>query len=175
MLQIVELSAKHKEALLAFKNQFNEGTGIPGAFGLESAESFEDWLEILHQAKSEPTVAPGWVPASTYLLIDSSQPDTIIGVINIRHRLNDYLEHVGGHIGYSVAPMYQGQGYGRQLLALGLKQAYNLGLDQVLITCQSDNRASAKVIEGNGGQLENKVEHQGLTYHRYWVNTDSTQ
>jgi len=59
------------------------------------------------------------------------------------------------------------------LLRLGLEKARERGLKRVLITCDETNLASRKVIEHNGGILENLVAVEGQTARkmRYWINT----
>ncbi len=48
-----------------------------------------------------------------------------------------------------------------------------MGLNQVLITCDDDNIGSIKVIEHNGGVLQNKVVNRlqrgVVTTRRYWI------
>jgi predicted acetyltransferase len=57
---------------------------------------------------------------------------------------------------------------------MGLEKARERGLDRVLLTCDETNLASRKVIENNGGQLENAVQVEGQTVlkMRYWINLD---
>jgi predicted acetyltransferase len=45
--------------------------------------------------------------------------------------------------------------------------AHSLGVDPALITCDDDNVGSRKVIEANGGVLEDMSS--GIA--RYWVST----
>ena len=59
-------------------------------------------------------------------------------------------------------------------LKLGLEKAKEIGLkDKVLITCDDDNIGSYKIIEKNGGILENKIENtdddEVFLTRRYWV------
>ena len=60
-------------------------------------------------------------------------------------------------------------------MKLALEKAKELGIDKVLITCDDDNIGSQKVIENNGGLLENKVQNnvngEIITTRRYWINT----
>ena len=53
------------------------------------------------------------------------------------------------------------------MLAAALPVARSLGIDQALLTCDQDNLASRKVIEANGGVLEDKNGDKV----RYWVPT----
>ena len=98
------------------------------------------------------------VADSTWLGWDEGR---MVGIINLRHELNDFLQHYGGHIGYSVHPACWNQDYATEMLALALQQCDALGLRELLLTCSPDNPASRRVIEKNGGVLENIVEFQG--------------
>lgn len=77
----------------------------------------------------------------------------IVARSKLRHRLNPALEHEGGHIGYDVRPSERQKGYGTLILQLTLEKAKILGLEKVLLTCDTDNIASAKIIEKNGGKF----------------------
>jgi predicted acetyltransferase len=57
---------------------------------------------------------------------------------------------------------------------MGLELARERGLHRVLLTCDETNLGSRKVIEKNGGQLENSVEVEGQSVlkMRYWINLD---
>lgn len=90
----------------------------------------------------------GWVPSTTFWLIDNEE---YIGCGNIRHALTDQLRKFGGHIGYDIRPSKWRQGYGTMQLRLLLAEAAKLGIQNALITCSAENKASAKVIEKNGG------------------------
>jgi len=100
-----------------------------------------------------------------------SSAEKIIGMVNVRLELNEQLVQRGGHIGYSIAPSERQNGYGSLLLDLTLEKMKDFGFDRVLITCDESNLASAKIIENNGGKLENKVfnkESQKWVC-RYWI------
>ena len=114
---------------------------------------------------------PGWVPYTVFWSLKPGLP-LFVGELHIRHWLIPALEKEGGHIGYTIAPSMRGKGFGTQQLALGLEKAHALfGLDRVLVTCDSDNVASARVIQKNGGVFENEVvsDHSGKPVSRYWI------
>ena len=71
----------------------------------------------------------------------------------IRHSLNEYLERVGGHIGYVVVPEFRRQGYATAMLHLSLQIAREKcnGAHRVLVTGDDDNVGSIRTIEKNGG------------------------
>ena len=130
--------------------------------------SYSQWLCKLENSLREETVAPGLVPSTTLLAL-KKETGEMVGVIDIRHRLNDSLLAFGGHIGYSVRPSLRRQGYGTRMLHLALEECRRIGLERVLITCDLPNLASAAVIRNNGGKLENQVEDQGEIVCRYWI------
>ncbi len=114
-----------------------------------------------------------WVPATTYWLIDK---DKFVGHVNIRHALSDKLKMVGGNIGYAIRPSERKKGYGTEILRLALEKAHEIGLERVMVTCADDNVGSVKIIEKNGGVLDNAYEwDEGVAgpFHgivrRYWV------
>ena len=66
------------------------------------------------------------------------------------------------------------KGYGKKLLALGLKKCKELGIDRVLVTCKDTNVASRKCILANGGQYEDtrRIEEDDLNLERYWIENE---
>ena len=106
-----------------------------------------------------------------------------IGQVSIRPDLcTSYLITYGGHIGYSIRPTRRRQGYGRKLLQLTLDASRALGLDRILVTCDSDNLGSRKIIEANGGRFERALQmddrafraegrarHPEVEKPRYWI------
>ncbi len=115
--------------------------------------------------------SPGIVPSSTRWLVCDGR---IVGEARLRHRLNTALLHEGGHIGYAIRPSCRRQGHGTRILALMLAEAGARGINRVLLTCDADNVASARIIEHNGGVLEDRrVSHiSGKAILRYWITLD---
>ena len=52
----------------------------------------------------------------------------IVGMVNIRHSLNAYLERCGGHIGVSIVPSERHKGYATQMLKMALTNVRSLEL-----------------------------------------------
>jgi predicted acetyltransferase len=100
-------------------------------------------------------------------MVEDDPEDHVVGRISLRHALTPWLLEVGGHIGYAVRPSARGRGYATRALALMLPVAAAHGIDPVLITCDDTNVASRKVIEANGGVLEDN--RNGKL--RFWVPT----
>jgi predicted acetyltransferase len=106
----------------------------------------------------------GYVPGTTLWWADG---DEYLGRLTIRHRLTPSLLQVGGHIGYDVRTSARRRGHATAMLAAALPVAHGMGIDPVLINCNEDNVGSRKVIEGNGGVLEDMREGKL----RFWVPT----
>lgn len=151
--------------LVEYKSEIN-GTG-----GLQRYDNYDEWLLKVKGDLDISNILDGRVPASTYFFIRTSD-NKIIGMINIRHKLNEFLLNEGGHIGYSVRPTERNKGYATLMLGLGLQKCRELNLNKVLITCNKTNIASAKVIQNNNGILENEVFSQTFSeiIQRYWIN-----
>ena len=168
-LELVEATEDLADAYAAFLSVFEDaGEGeIPGDCYWETLDMQAKIRRMREYARGE-NLPEGFVPATTYWLVRDGQE--ILGTVNLRHRLTEGLLKVGGHIGYSIRPDERGKGYGRLQCALALDKARALGLTRVLITCDSDNVASARVIEANGGVLaDERVVEGGAVKKRYWV------
>lgn len=106
----------------------------------------------------------GYVPSTHLWWVEG---DTFLGRVHIRHRLTPFLRDVGGHVGYHVVPPYRRRGHATAMLAAALPVAAALGIECLLVTCDADNVGSRKVIEANGGLLQDRREGKL----RYWVPT----
>lgn len=153
---------KYKEESLA------ESPIINGSAGLDRFSSIEDWLQELKKRSCEDTVPKGLVPSSTYLGL-REKDNYIVGMIDIRHYLNEYLTQVGGHIGYGVRKTERNKGYAKQMLKLALEKCKELKIKKVLITCDEDNIASEKVILSANAKLEDIRNVDGENKKRFWI------
>ena len=136
-------------------------------------EEFSLYIDRVSSWKDEARVPEGKV-ASTFLVafIDGK----IAGRLSIRHRLNDFLGLVGGHIGYGVAPEFRGQGVATNMLTYGLEFMKERGEERVFISCHSENAASRRIIEKCGGEFAALVPHpyeNGELFRTYWIPTST--
>lgn len=155
------------EQVMDYRREFlDNGDSMDGTSELRSYETYADWLDRLSDNASEETVRPGLVPETLFLAFDGGE---LVGMIDIRHRLNEYLLAFGGHIGYSVRKSCRRKGYATEMLAQTLAECRKLGLDRVLVTCDKENVASRKTILHNGGVLENEAPEDGRITQRYWI------
>jgi len=132
------------------------------------ANDFSAMIQKLDDFSNGIGLRENQVEHSTYWLVHNNK---VIGAVNIRHRLNDYLLKIDGHIGGAIRPSYRGKGYGSVMLALALEVAKNMGIKKVLITCNKDNIVSEKTIIINGGIFESEeIEDNGNIVRRFWIN-----
>ncbi|MEU6824949.1 GNAT family N-acetyltransferase [Streptomyces atriruber] len=124
---------------------------------------FEQYVAEV-RAAAHPT-APLAVPVTTLWYVDGAD---YVGRISVRHTVaTRFLREYGGHIGYDVRPTARRRGHATDMLRACLPYAAELGLESVLVTCDTDNIGSRKVIEAAGGTFED--ERSGKL--RYWIRT----
>lgn len=174
MLKLIEADEKYldqyKEAYIDSLKQIEIGNMKKHCLMFINPDE-EDIIQHFRDSRDQSKLPPHYVPSYDYFAVDD---DKFIGVIHIRIRLTENLFRYGGHIGYGINPKYWKMGYGKKVLKLGLEQCKNLIEDEkILITCDDDNIGSYKIIESNGGILENKVENEDggekFLTRRYWI------
>ncbi len=136
-------------------------------FGLDWQDParFEAYAAYLRdQAREDAPRRPGYVASTTLWWVDGGE---YLGRLAVRHRLTPRLTDLGGHIGYDVKPSARRRGHATAMLAAALPVARGLGIGPALVTCEESNAGSRRVIEANGGVLEDR---RG-TELRFWVPT----
>jgi predicted acetyltransferase len=93
-----------------------------------------------------------------------------IGMVRVRHYLNDKLREQGGHIGYYIRRDKRNKGYGKEVLHQALEHLGKFGERRALLTVNMDNIASIKVIQANGGVFESEgLTDDGHRLGRFWI------
>lgn len=134
--------------------------------------TLEEYLQQCRDMPDPTKLRPGLVPQTVFwVLNDASEA---IGIVRLRHYLNDKLHVHGGHIGYYIRRNQRGKGYGKQMLALALDELRKLGGKRALITTDPDNLPSIRIIEANCGQFSDlSIDPEtGAKYRRYWVDLE---
>lgn len=130
-----------------------------------------DIFERIENFRTGNNLPLGYVKATYLWLVDG---DEFIGEVSIRHSLTDSLRRFGGNIGYGIRYSKWNNGIGTAMLSMALKYAKEvIGLNKVLITCNDNNYGSARIIEKNGGLLQDKIVNtidgaERIT-RRYWI------
>lgn len=173
MLKLVEPDEKYleqyKEAYLLSLEQIRLGNVKRHNLGLVNPDK-HDVIRFHIDSRDESKI-PSYCPTSyDYFAVDGNK---FIGIVNIRVRLTESSSKTGGHIGYTVNPQYWRMGYGKKILKMALQYKDLIEEEEILMTCDDDNVGSYKIIEANGGQLENKVEDEDcgekFLTRRYWI------
>lgn len=159
---LIKPSTEYLTSYIEFAEQLEE-EGKKERFSLDEAKkdpsAYIKNMKIL-ETESCKAIAPYLVPTTILWLIQESN-DEVIGRLSIRHSLgNEFLKNFGGHIGYAVKPIHRKRGIGGFLLGEGLKFAEELGIGEVLITCDEDNIPSKKIIEKGGGRYIDKIYNE---------------
>ena len=170
-LKLIKLTKEYEKQLgemideWKLDQEINHTNHSPWAIFKNDYHNFDYYLENLEL--KEPR--DGLVSDSTFFLLEDER-NILLGAVNIRHYLNDFLLLHGGHIGDGVRPSERRKGYATKMIGLALLECKKLGIDKVLIVCDKDNIGSRKSIINNGGVLENEiVGKDGRIEQRYWI------
>lgn len=182
MIALIQPCDDYEAEILKFKKEYlesehkhpecREHIALEGCGGLERYDSFHEWLEHLSSYADRATFEPGcsMVEGSQWMLVDEDR-HRVLGMVNLRHYLNEKLERTSGHAGYSIRPSERQKGYGKLQLKMALDILRQKGVKRALLTCDFDNAASYRTIESCGGVLEGivYVEEFQCDTRRYWI------
>lgn len=175
-IELIEAALEYAEQVWQFRQEVfdcdkDSESQFAGGLSLDEAASADEWIRCCQLRTNEKTCRQTGVdvPSATYFAIRKSD-DRLVGIIDLRHHINHpILGTWGGHCGYTVRPSERGNGYAKEMLRLNLKNAKELGIDKILLTCHSDNNASEKTILANGGIYEKTIIVNGTEIKRYWI------
>lgn len=172
VMEILELTVPtmaYKDQVMAYKAEMLENhDSFDGCNGLNQVETYEEWLDFRGREEKK-----GRRPSHTWLAVRKSD-GRVVGIVNYRSPLTEFLLQYGGNIGYCIRPSERRKGYAKEMLRLTLGKCREAGEEKILITCDKGNVASERTIRANGGVLENEVEDKvGLgkagVIQRYWI------
>ena len=162
-------SEEHLEEVRAYREEFLAAdSSMDGAGPLRRYPDPRDWLREIRACENPATVPEGKVQATQLLCVEDGR---VLGMLQIRHELNEYLRLYAGHIGYSVRPSARRQGVAAWMLAAALPFCRELGLRRVMIACEPRNEGSRRTILKNGGVYEKTVHEpeRNIDLEQYWV------
>ena len=159
-LTLVRPTLEFKSKALDYRQEHfdNNEMVINGSELLDKTDSYEEWLKSVTDNTSPDTVNPNWVVTDIFFAVDENE--NIIGIIDLRHTLNDFLKDFGNS-GYSVRPSERRKGYATEMLRQILLIAKQAGLQEVYLSVERDNEPSVKTIIKNGGKYERSFEFEG--------------
>lgn len=122
---------------------------------------FDEYLSKYYNQSKWNNLPEWYVPQTIYwLYIDKN----LVWYGKLRHFLTEKLLEEWGHIWYCIRPSERGKGYWNIILKELLKKTKEKNIEKALLTCDPENTPSKKIIELNGGILENIK-----TKCRYWI------
>ena len=128
---------------------------------------YEGWLEKLE--RESRGVIKDKIPTITYFV---KRDEEIIGLAFIKP-VNPELVREIGNIGLAIKPKERGKGYSNDILLELLKECKNLGLEEVMLTCDSKNIPSYKSILDNTGILKDEIKSTYSNHlQRYMINVE---
>ena len=162
---------EYAEEIRAYRQEFlTAGDSMDGCGPLRRCADPAQWLQEIEKYMHPETLPEDKVQATQFICVRAND-NKLIGMLQVRHTLNEYLEKYAGHIGYSVRPSERRKGYAKRMLKSGLDYCRELGLTRVLISCKPENEASRRTILANGGVYENTVlePDRNIELQRYWI------
>lgn len=160
MIKLIRPTKELKEKALDFRQEFfdNGEKVINGSELLDQTENYDDWLASVTANTSAKTVNPAWVVTDTFFAVDKTEK--IVGIIDLRHTLNDFLRDLGNS-GYSVRPSERRKGIASEMLRQLLTIAVQSGMTELHLSVEKTNEPSIKTITKNGGVYERSFEFEG--------------
>ena len=131
--------------------------------------TLDEFLRLCCEMPDPAKLKPGLVPQTIFWMLDAA--GLAVGMVRMRHCLNDKLRLHGGHLGLFVRRDQRGKGYAQEALRLALAELRRLGEERVLLTVDPENAPSIRVIERNGGRFEDLAPDPdtGKPFRRYWI------
>ncbi|MBQ7874427.1 MAG: GNAT family N-acetyltransferase [Oscillospiraceae bacterium] len=170
-LKLIRPETAYADDIAAYRKEFlDAGDSMDGTGPLRRIEDPLEYIEACKDYEDPEKVPENRVPSTQFLYV-REEDSRIVGMIQVRHRFNDYLEKYAGHIGYSVRPTERRKGYAKAMLEAALPFCKELGIEKVLITCDDGNIGSEKTILHNGGVYESTVyeEDEKVYIKRFWI------
>jgi len=172
-LVLVKPDETYIEELRGYRQEWLENDDHShGDSGLYTQPDIAAWLVNCRLYEKEETKPnPAHVTGEQFMLVREGEK-RVLGMIALRPLLGEaggYISEHGGHIGYGVRPSERRKGYAKTMLTLCLENARKLGLDKVLICCDTDNEGSRKTILACGGQFERLAQTGDEVDERYWI------
>jgi len=152
-IELIEdyLAMLHESLLLGEDRQLGYLQRLVERIG-NCRQEYANYLQRLRYEEHSAGLAPGLVPQTTFWLVRDE--NRVVGESRLRHYLTPALRIEGGNIGYFIRHAERRKGYGTRILALTLEEARAINLPRVLVTCDTDNIGSARIIRKNGGVFD---------------------
>ena len=168
---LIRPTSEYASQIAQYRQEFlDAGDSMDGTGPLRRTSNPEEYIQICLDHEDPLKVPSHLVPATQFFFIRKSD-NKLVGMIQVRHHFNDYLEKYAGHIGYSVRPSERRKGYAKEMLRMVLPFCREIGIDKVMITCIDGNIGSEKTILANGGVYEYTIHEPNgnKDLKRFWI------
>ena len=170
-LILIKPTAEYGAQIMEYRQEFlDAGDSMDGCGPLRRLDNSSKYIQVCNDYENPETVPENLVQATQFICI-RKHDNKLVGMIQIRHHFNEYLEKYAGHIGYSVRPTERRNGYAKEMLKMALPFCKEIGLGKVLISCSDGNIGSEKTILKNGGIYESTVLEPNSNRYlkRFWI------
>lgn len=168
---LIRPSLEYASQISEYKQEFLDAdSSMDGCGPLRRYEDIAEYVKLCEDYEDVNKIPSDLVPATQFLFVRKSD-NKLIGMIQVRHYFNEYLEKYVGNIGYSVRPSERRKGYAKKMLASVLPFCRELGLKKILVSCIDGNIASEKTILANGGKYESTVQEPrgNRILKKFWI------
>ena len=168
---LIRPSSEYAQQISEYRQDFlDSGDSMDGCGPIRRISDPEEYIKICRDYENDATVPENLVKATQFMYVRKSD-NKLVGMIQVRHYFNEYLEKYAGHIGYSVRPTERRKGYAKEMLKAVLPFCKEIGLEKVLVSCLDGNVASEKTILANGGVYESTVlePNSNRDLKRFWI------
>lgn len=164
-------NSKYAHQIAQYRQEFlDAGDHMDGCGPLRRFEDPEQYIQECANRADPQKISADLIPATQFLFI-RKEDDVLVGMLQIRHYFNDFMEKYAGNIGYSIRPSQRRKGYAKKMLGMALPFCRELDLDRILIACVDGNIGSEKTILANGGVYESTVHEPraDVDLKRFWI------
>ncbi|MBQ7113924.1 MAG: GNAT family N-acetyltransferase [Clostridia bacterium] len=168
---LIRPCSEYAEEIAQYRQEFlAAGSSMDGTGPLRKTEDPHAYIKACEKSEKGENLPSSYVPATQFLFIRRAD-NRLVGMLQVRHYLNEHLLRFGGHIGYSVRPSERRRGYAKAMLQAALPFCREMGIKKVLITCDENNPASEKTILANGGKYESTAYEpdEKINLKRFWI------
>ena len=170
-LMLLKPTADFAEEIFKYRVEFiSQGEPMEGTGSLYRMPDPNEWLEQVKDLSNPETVPEDWVVCTQFICV-RPYDNRLVGMMQVRHEFNEYLEKYAGHVGFSVLPSERNKGYGTWMLKNTLPFCKEIGINRLLVVCDPRSEASRRVIEKNGGVYESTVfdPEEEMDVARFWI------
>ena len=168
---LIRPTSEYASQIMEYRQEFlDAGDSMDGTGALRRTADPEEYIRTSIEREDPKNVPKDLVPSTQFLFVRESD-NRLVGMLQVRHCFNDYLEKYAGHIGYSVRPSERRKGYAKEMLKAALPFCREIGLNRVLITCIDGNIGSEKTILASGGVYESTVyePNDNVDLKMFWI------